>query len=663
MTRLRTRLTAVLAVAMMGTATMVATAGSAHALSNPAVPALAFDHTITSHPFAGAPGNAIDIEGLGYVPSDSSMWVADDNGDRVWEINPSTGAYKSQLRGGKNGTDFLNATQVGTGLTCAQALDGGIVGDTGANECLSRTDDFESVVYDPTGDVLYVTSGNCCTAGLPAGYPYHPTVWELERVAGHFTPTHWQALPDGQDPTAGGWRPGTGIYFGKSNKIHTYDFATNTLGSDKTLALTDIVGITFTDASTAFVTTATPNTASGRTTATSDSTIHRFDISGSTWTETPGWTFPLKNIGVPGGSVDDDGMIDARDLAIVGDSFYVTDGYDSRASADHPIYVYTLGNAAASFVAAPNTGNRPLNVQFFDTSTGHPTAWAWDFDNNGSTDSTLQFPAHVYNVAGTYTVKLTATYPGGTLSTTQTVTVKVPTGAPGGWIVDGYGGLQAIKVGNGALPPAVSNNAYWPGWDIARGAGVLPDNSGGYVLDGWGGVHSFRIGNGATPPGVTKNAYWSGWDIARGMAILPNGKGGYMVDGYGGIHTFALGSNSSPAAAVGGPYWQGQDMARGIMLTRDGKGGYVVDRTGKLYPFKVGNSGTMPPTANNVAIVSAVSMQGGAVIADGTGGFTVDGFGGTHGFGIGAIGPPPAVTQGPYWPGWDIARDIALLSS
>ena len=211
------------------------------------------------------------------------MWVADDNADRIWEINPLTGAYKSQLRDGVSGaTDFHAATQVGTGLTCAQALDGGIVGDTGANECLSRTDDFESIVYDSGADVLYVTSGGCCTAGLPAGYPMHPTVWKLTRQAGHFVPSQWQALPEGQDPTAAGWRPGVGMYYGKGSKIKTYDFATNSIGSDMSMSVSNIVGIDFTDANTAFITTATSNSSSGRTTATSDSTIHRFDISGGT---------------------------------------------------------------------------------------------------------------------------------------------------------------------------------------------------------------------------------------------------------------------------------------------------------------------------------------------------------------------------------------------
>ena len=454
------------------------------------------------------------------------------------------------------------ATQVGTGLTCGQALDGAIVGDTAAYECHSRTDDFESVVYDSGADALYVTSGGCCSAEIcRPGYPNHPTVWKLTRQSGHFVPTSWQALPETQDPTAAGMRPGTGMYFGKGSKIKTYDFATNVLGTDKSLSVSNIVGLKFIDSSTVFVTTATANTASGRTTNTSDSTIHRFNISGSTWTEDTTWKFPLKG----------SGMIDARDLEIIGDTFYVSDGYDSRANGDHPIYLYSLGSATAQFVASPNTGNRPLAVQFFDTSTGTPTGWAWDFDNNGSVDSTLQHPSHTYTSAGTYTAKLTVSYGAATLSTTQAITVKIPTGAPGGYLLDGWGGLHKVTIGNGATPANVSGGPYWVGWDIARGVAVLPNDKAGLVLDGRGGLHVFHIGANTNQVTISGGPYWSTWDIARGVSVLPNGKGGYIVDGAGGIHPFAIGNNPLPPAAKGAPYWPGQDRARGLIISADGR--------------------------------------------------------------------------------------------
>jgi PKD repeat protein len=622
----------------LGATALVTMGGTASALSNPAIPQLTLDHTISSHPFPSGP-NASDIEGLGYVPSDNSIWVADDNGDRIYELDATTGAHKTTLTGA---TDFAPATQV--------------VG--GATADATRYDDLESIVYDPGADVLYVTSGNCCNTPVP-GPPYFPTVYKLTRQSGHFKPAQWQALPEGQDPTAAGWRPGSGMYFGKGSKIKTYDFATNAVGSDISLPVSPIVGIDFVGANTAFITTATANTASGRTTADSDSTIHRFDISGSTWTANLAWTFPLQNTG----------MIDARDLAIVNDTFYVSDGYDSRSGGDHPIFVFTLGSApapTAAFSAIPNTGRAPYTVQFTDQSTpvapaiGAPSSWAWDFDNNGTVDSTLQNPTHQYTVPGNYTAKLTATNAAGSTSITHTIVVKAATALPGGWTLDGYGGLHPFTAGTGTNPPAVHGGPYWNGWDIARGLAVAADGKNGFIVDGFGGLHGFRIGAGPNPAAVSGGPYWNGWDIARGIALLPNGTGGYVLDASGGVHPFALGGHSMPPAIIGVPYWAGQDMARGITIMPDGKGGYVVDRGGVLHRFKIGNSGSVPSRANSVAHISIVAVQGVSVMSDATGGFTVDGWGGLHGFGVGVVAPPTGMASG-YWPNWDIARDIATM--
>jgi len=61
----------------------------------------------------------------------------------------------------------------------------------------------------------------------------------------------------------------------------------------------------------------------------------------------------------------------------------------------------------ADFEATPTQGTAPLDVTFTDLSTGNPTSWEWDFDNDGVTDSTDQNPSWTYNSSGWYTVKLT----------------------------------------------------------------------------------------------------------------------------------------------------------------------------------------------------------------------------------------------------------------
>ena len=484
MKRVRTRLGAALAAMTLGASALVTMGGPAHAVSNPPTPQLTLNkpsdptklNLSSSHPWP--PGtltgvNANDVEGLVAVPGDTSIWVADDNRDRIYEIDATTGGLKSQIL---KSTFQTTATQVGTGQLCSDPAqidptitDGvGTPIDTAAFECLSRTDDFESLVYDPSGDVLYLTSGGCCTPGLPAGYPKHPTVWKLTRSGSTFVPSQWQALPETEDPTAAGWRPGTGtgfgMYYGKNNFVRTYDFATNALGS-KITAPSYLVGVDFVDASTVFLTTATPNPALGRTTATSDSTITKYTFSGSSFTAVPGWTFPLKNTG----------MIDARDMTLIGDTFYVSDGYDFRTGSevnstvvppvppnppgvpgDHLIYVYTLGSApalTAGFASAQQTTTAPYTVQFLDTTT--PTAttvttpertWAWDFDGNGTIDSTLQNPAAGFSATGTYSVKLTVTNAPGS-SSTITKPVKVSAGVvpPGpAWRYESLNGTGSV---------------------------------------------------------------------------------------------------------------------------------------------------------------------------------------------------------------------------
>ncbi len=60
----------------------------------------------------------------------------------------------------------------------------------------------------------------------------------------------------------------------------------------------------------------------------------------------------------------------------------------------------------ADFEAADTVGPAPLSVQFSDRSTCDPTAWEWDFDNNGSIDADVKNPVHTYTKQGTYSVML-----------------------------------------------------------------------------------------------------------------------------------------------------------------------------------------------------------------------------------------------------------------
>ena len=61
---------------------------------------------------------------------------------------------------------------------------------------------------------------------------------------------------------------------------------------------------------------------------------------------------------------------------------------------------------AAEFTGSPLIGLAPLAVDFTDLSEFQPATWNWDFDDDGSTDSTLQHPSHIYTEPGVYSVKL-----------------------------------------------------------------------------------------------------------------------------------------------------------------------------------------------------------------------------------------------------------------
>jgi uncharacterized delta-60 repeat protein len=54
-----------------------------------------------------------------------------------------------------------------------------------------------------------------------------------------------------------------------------------------------------------------------------------------------------------------------------------------------------------------------LAVGFTDGSLGTVIGWSWDFDNDGTEDSTEQNPSYTYQTAGDYTVALTVTGPSG----------------------------------------------------------------------------------------------------------------------------------------------------------------------------------------------------------------------------------------------------------
>ena len=223
-----------------------------------------------------------------------------------------------------------------------------------------------------------------------------------------------------------------------------------------------------------------------------------------------------------------------------------------------------------------------------------------------------------------------------------------------GFVLDGWGALHPYGA-PGLAETSSARSHYWAGWDIARDFAFLPNGSGGYVLDGYGGLHPFGVNGNAAPPLAQGSTYW-GWDIARKVVIFPDGTGGYVLDGYGGLHPFGLNGAAPIAAAsiAGGGYWPGWDIAHDVVLT-PGNGnhsGYLLDGYGGVHAFHPTTDGsTLPPQVQapywGWNIARAIWLLPGSAIA----GYTLDGYGGIHPF-----GGAPAVANGTYWPGWDIAK-------
>ncbi|HOS82930.1 MAG TPA: PKD domain-containing protein [Methanolinea sp.] len=89
------------------------------------------------------------------------------------------------------------------------------------------------------------------------------------------------------------------------------------------------------------------------------------------------------------------------------------------------ITVDNLPGPVADFSASPRSGTRPLTVDFTDLSTGNPTGWEWDFNNDGTVDSMDQHPSWTYDAVGTYAVKLKVTNEGGSDTVIKTGYITV----------------------------------------------------------------------------------------------------------------------------------------------------------------------------------------------------------------------------------------------
>jgi uncharacterized delta-60 repeat protein len=274
----------------------------------------------------------------------------------------------------------------------------------------------------------------------------------------------------------------------------------------------------------------------------------------------------------------------------------------------------------ANFMAGPRSSvEAPLTVQFTNASTSLITSSAWDFDNNGTIDSTEWNPSYTYNNMGVYTVRLTVTGPGGSDEEVKVDYISVGVwaksygGAGGDWAYSiqrtsdggyivvgetgsfgaGYADLWALKLNSDG---AVSWQKAYGGIDWDEATSIQQTRDSGYIVAGWTG--SFGTGDydfwvlKLNSDGTTswQKRYGGTWDDSP-FSIHQTGDGGYIMAG--GTYSFGTGNADFwvlKLSSDGTVAWQkryggaGDDCARSIQQTRDG--GYIVAAT--TYSFGAG---------------------------------------------------------------------------
>ncbi len=137
--------------------------------------------------------------------------------------------------------------------------------------------------------------------------------------------------------------------------------------------------------------------------------------------------------------------------------------------------VVTLPPPVASFTGSPTSGTEPLLVTFSDTSTGSITNRYWDFGDSSTTNVTTNSVAHTY-AAGTYSVSLTVSGPGGTNTNTKANYITALT-AFQAWQVQYFGSTtNPAAAANAAAPDGdgfTNLQDYLAGTDPTNSASAL----------------------------------------------------------------------------------------------------------------------------------------------------------------------------------------------
>lgn len=224
------------------------------------------------------------------------------------------------------------------------------------------------------------------------------------------------------DPTAWSWDFGDGVTSSIQNPVHAYTadgqytvrlIVSNADGAD-TATKTNYISVGAGAPTANFTGTPTSGNAPLTVTFTDQSTGAP---TGWLWSFGDGGTSTIQN---PVHVYNNSGAYDVQLIAVnpSGSDTLIRTGYINVGTAPQP--------PVANFSGTPTTGNAPLSVTFTDQTSNSPSTWSWTF-GDGSTSSD-QNPVHVYNAAGSYTVRLIASNTAGadTLERANYIVVTTP---------------------------------------------------------------------------------------------------------------------------------------------------------------------------------------------------------------------------------------------
>jgi PKD repeat protein len=300
----------------------------------------------------------------------------------------------------------------------------------------------------------------------------------------------------------------------------------------------------------------------------------------------------------------------------------------------------------AAFHGTPVSGNAPLDVQFVDDSTGSITAWYWDFGDLGAGNtSTLQNPpTHRYATAGTYTVNLTVTGPGGSDVELKTKyikahTVKIFTTSQTWTVPEGVTTIEYLVVAGGGAGGSYGAGGGAGGFLTGTLTGLSGSQTVTVGASGVGGAG--RGGNGGNSVFATITATGGGGGGGSGNNDGSNGGSGGGARGSGGSTTVGTGT-----AGQGNNGGMG-DKSGSNYLGGGGGGASAVGGAATAANGGAGGAG-LPSSITDVPVnyagggggggQSGKTGGGGGAGGGGTGSTTTTGGNGTDGLGGGGGG-------------------------